>query len=573
MKRPLTMRTVFGAGLWVCLGIHGVALAQPAPPPPPPPPPPGMAPPPAAAPSPPPPSAAPVAPPSAEPARTPLSLIEVIRTTLRGHPNIQLARAAASGAKAGIGIAKGPFDPLFLASAGHQHDEFPVLVNQRAGPEHRSRIVDTTSLNVGASAETRFGMRLVPNVGLSRIHDRPGESLTFMGMPIPANNFSPFSQANVSLTLIQRLLRGAGTVGAASAIESARRAHNAAAHTVAHTAQGQVASAVTAYYNLVAAGQQVALLRDAQAAAQKLLDDSRTMVEQDARPRSDLRQLEGNLADRTRDVRNAENIELQALYFLQEEMGIGSVDSPYWEPTDGLPAAQPAAMDQVDIVRRARLARRDIKAARETIASAGAALRGAEYNTKAALDLSGNVGYNGAVDGGGAGDFFASAGRNIPGVSGGVALTLELPFNNTFQEAQRDQQRALYDQAKIQASNIDRLVPIDVKSALDNLRLAAAALELSNAAVAQYQQAIKDEQDRVREGAGTVIDVILTQDRFIRAQQNQVNDHAQYAAALAQLRFVMGAMPSREDEAMTAVNGLLGPRTPATGGENAATGQ
>jgi outer membrane protein TolC len=230
-------------------------------------------------------------------------------------------------------------------------------------------------------------------------------------------------------------------------------------------------------------------------------------------------------------------------------------------------------MDRADIVRRARLARRDLKAAREAVASAAAGLRGAEYNTKAALDLSGNVGYNGAVDGGGAGDFFASAGRNIPGVSAGVALTLELPFNNTFQEAQRDQQRALYDQAKIQAANLDRLVPIDVKSALDDLRLAAAALELSNAAVAQYEQAIKDEQDRVREGAGTVIDVILTQDRLIRAQQNQVSDRAQYAAALAQLRFVMGAMPSRADEAMTAVNGLLGPRAPTTGGSNAATGQ
>jgi len=58
----------------------------------------------------------------------------------------------------------------------------------------------------------------------------------------------------------------------------------------------------------------------------------------------------------------------------------------------------------------------------------------------------------------------------------------------------------------------------------------------------------------VKEGVGTVIDLVLTQDQLIRAELGQLGDHLRYALALARLQFELGAMPAAEGE----VDGALG---------------
>ena len=67
--------------------------------------------------------------------------------------------------------------------------------------------------------------------------------------------------------------------------------------------------------------------------------------------------------------------------------------------------------------------------------------------------------------------FFAAAGRNVPGVNAGVALSLELPVSNTAREADRDFKRAQHEQASIASRDLERQMPVAVLGALDDLRL------------------------------------------------------------------------------------------------------
>jgi outer membrane protein TolC len=484
-------------------------------------------------------------------ARPPLSLLDVVRTTLRTHPEIARAENNLAQRRAEVRIAEGPFDPLFLANAGHTHDEFPTFSIIPGTPPTGAVITDTTTLGIGASWRSTWGMSLLPNATLSRIHQRPAGDCPF-GLIC-----DPTQRASVGLTVIQPLLRGAGTTATASGIDAARAGRDATSKLVAFTAQQRVVLAISSYFQFVAASEQLALLRDEAASADKMLAETRTLVQADQRPRTDLDQLEGTLAIRVRSVREAENNELQALYALRDAMGLSAGSTAFWQPVNALPTPRPAPVDRAGLIRQARLARKDVQAARGFAASTAALLRGAEYNTKPALDLSASVGYNGAVLDDGVGPFLSSAGRNVPGVNAGVGLSLELPIGNTAREGERDLRHAQHNQSKLAISDLERRVPLNVLSALDDLRMSAAQLEASNVAVREFQQALANEHDRLRAGLGTIIDVVLTQEQLIRAQLSQVVDHLRYAVAAARLEFETGSMPSEESEAPAALNRMF----------------
>jgi outer membrane protein TolC len=191
------------------------------------------------------------------------------------------------------------------------------------------------------------------------------------------------------------------------------------------------------------------------------------------------------------------------------------------------------------------------------LASADAALAGAEHNTLPELDLGLSVGYAGAVQAGGADTFFTSAARNVPGVNGAATLTLELPIENTRQRAERDLRRATRWSAEIDRDDITRHVRTEVQSALDELRLSAAALAAATDAVRLLEQAVGDERDKLREGLSTVIDVVLTEERLTQAQLLKNSDQLRYSIALAGLQFEAGALPSREAEVATSPGALL----------------
>jgi len=168
-----------------------------------------------------------------------------------------------------------------------------------------------------------------------------------------------------------------------------------------------------------------------------------------------------------------------------------------------------------------------------------------------------SVGYSGATDRDGVDAFFAAAARNVPGIGAGVGLTLELPMNNTAQEADRNLKRAEHEQAAIAAHDLERQLPVAVLGALDDMRLSNDALEASIEAVKQFTLAVGDQRDKLHEGFGTAIDLVLTEELFIAAQQNRTADQLRCAAALSRVLFEAGALPATENAAAGSLDHLL----------------
>ena len=486
-----------------------------------------------------------------------LSLLQVVQSALRQHSSIQLAAARVAERDAAIRAAEGPFDTLFLASAGHVREHTPVLESQALVTGHDSTISDTTALGLGLDWAARWGTRVSPSIGLQRVHLRPGGSVT-----VPGLASDPFHQAQVDLSLTQPLLRGAGRTAAASGIDAARLSREAAQYAAAHTAQQQALTAILAYWSWVGTSEFVQLLAATEAGARKLRDDTKILVDSDARPRSDLNLLEGNVANRSRQVIDAQADQLRALFALYDAMGQSAEQAPSAAPAQGLP--EPVALESGPVlVQNARNSRQDLKALRQEVGAVATLLQGAEANTDPALDLNVGVGYRGAVDRVGPDAFFTSLAENVPGISGSVSLSLELPVANTAREAERDLRIAQREQSRIALLDLERRLPIDVLSAVGDLELSAESLQAASRAVQQYERALADEQDRLRAGVGTVIDIVLTQDQLISAQLARTNARLRYAVALTRLQFEIGALPSDASRAAASLARLV--HSPSTG--------
>jgi outer membrane protein len=483
-----------------------------------------------------------------------LSVLDVMQTALRAHPSIRLAKDDLSARRAELSAAQGPFDPLLLAEMEHRRETYPVLPAFALDtPGYDTDVADTTHLNLGASWLSRWGMTVEPSVSMSRIHRRPGGSVDVSGVP-----GDPYHQASVNLTVSQALLRGAGTVGAASGIGVALLNREAAEHLVAHAAQQQVFRAIAAYWQYVAAFRIVQMFLETEQGARGLVEDTAQLVKADERPASDLRQLEGNLASRTRAVHDARNDEMQALYALYEAMGLGVRDAAPSVPIDDFPAPRGPTPSAQEAIAQARTLRQDLHALKRSVASAEVALEGAERNTLPALDLSVSVGYDGAIDDDGVGAFFSAVGSNVRGANAGMALSLELPVRNTARAAERDAKSAARSRARTALQDFERRLGLDVLTSWNDLRFSAAAFEASTRAVEQFRKALDNERERLHEGIGTVVDVVFAQDELNRAQQDQTLDHARYAIAAARLRFEMGALPDNEHDVLRAATQILG---------------
>jgi outer membrane protein TolC len=487
------------------------------------------------------------------PGGQPLSVLEAVRTTLRLHPAIQTAEAMLEQSRALLKVAQGPFDPLVTASVSQTHAASPVLPAAALATGEQSLMTDTTALNLGASVNTTWGTSITPSVGLSRVNQRANIPITSAGfMTVPGQ------YALVGVNVTQPLLRGAGTVGAASAIAAAKLARDAAAHTVDGTAQAQVYLTLVAYFQLVAATENLALLRDAETAARKVVEDTKVLVEAQQRPRSDLPSLEGNLANRSQAAIDAEDDRIQAVQSLALAMGRGLEGALDWRSTDDFPDPSTPTPDRDTIVRSALRDRKDLAAARETVASATALLEGAQHNTLPSVDLNVSLGYAGALQSDGVGPFFEALGNNVPGVNGSVGLSLALPVNNTAQQADRDLKRSQQEQAAVAQRDLERQVPITAASALRDLALSRDALAAAVNAVKQFAQAVTDQRDNLHEGAGTVIDLVLTEELLITAEQSRTANQLRCASALARVLYEMGALPSADGPPIAALGRLLG---------------
>lgn len=207
-----------------------------------------------------------------------LTLSQAIARTLELDAQIGLARWAVQESHGALMRAQGAFDLTLSASAVRQ-DGASV-----SGPSTASGTL--TQYDVGFAQRLRTGIVATPTVSLQR-SQLPSADLS-----------SAFNVAEVGIGLTVPLLRGRGGGLVSAEEDAAQWARQASRDALEHQKAVSVLTVVRAYWGYVAATRRVAVLRDAEDRAQRLLEETRTLIAANERPRADETRVRANYASK-----------------------------------------------------------------------------------------------------------------------------------------------------------------------------------------------------------------------------------------------------------------------------------
>lgn len=472
-----------------------------------------------------------------------LGLGEAIALALAHDPNVRLAESDLSAARGRLLSTRGDFDPILTGTLEQDRQTLP------GGAE-----TDDLRTVIGLDQLLRTGFVLSPQIELQRSDD---------GDPAALN------QAVLSIDLRQPLMRGRGRGATAAGERSAERLVEAGRLDLEQVVSERLRTVVTRYWSSVAAWRDLEILRATEESTRRLLETTRRLVEADVTPAAELVLLEADLASRESDRIAGERSLYQARLDLALEIGLPPEEMaalpPPGDPFPDVAVAELPPMASAGELYELALRRRaDLRAARWRLASSEALLAGAENALQPRLDLVFLPSYTGQVTGDDTGDFFRPLVNEIPGLSMEVGLNLSWPTLNRRAEGDLVQAHAAAEQRRLAISLTTREIAAEVPIALDAARRVAIQVEIAERAARLFEQAVINEEKKLRAGSSTLIDVISQRDRLTSSRRQLVSARLDLALALLELRFQTGTLVTPEaDRHAVRVEDVLSFPTPS----------
>jgi HAE1 family hydrophobic/amphiphilic exporter-1 len=230
----------------------------------------------------------------------PLALSEAIQIAVRQNLDIELQRQQAQVARAGIGVARGRFEPWLTALYAHSNaDTPPSLTLLQQGIATSPLSIDSDLWNVALSAQLPTATQL--SVGWTNLRTASSARGAAVTDPLVFNS-------GLSFSLVQPLLRGFAfdlDIPQADLLR-ARFASRRAALDVRAALIATIKATEDAYWDLLRALREAEVRRSSRELAQKQQRLSEKLIELGSLPRSDLIAAESTLAQRELAVLEAD---------------------------------------------------------------------------------------------------------------------------------------------------------------------------------------------------------------------------------------------------------------------------
>jgi outer membrane protein TolC len=215
-------------------------------------------------------------------------------------------------------------------------------------------------------------------------------------------------------------------------------------------------------------------------------------------------------------------------------------------PSEEFPAVAPMividAPAKAAVVREALASRYDMIASRESLVPLRILERQARLELRPQLNLTLNEGYSGLSTGPG---LAGPLNHNVTGLNSIAGLSLAWPVNNTFQRGLLRQQEGDLKEGEAQTELLSQSVAGYAILAVEQVRLLSDEVRASSDTVAIAKKAVSAQQDRIRMGEGTILDEVTLENLEADARIDLIEAEAQYATAVAQLRFAVGQVFDR----------------------------
>ena len=475
----------------------------------------------------------------------PVGLVDALQFTLDKHPALKIGQEQVVFSRAVRRQASGAFDTVIGTSLFQNRTNNPLTTfNQEEagllGIVTSDQITNVTTLDIGASKEFRNGVTVSPSVLNTRttdnIYDIGGVNLTTLTI-----------QVNVPL------LRGRGRKVVGAAETAAAIEVEASLLDLNQTISGLLSTTASSYWNAVGAVRNLKVAQESEDRGKTYVENVQTLIAAGRVPKSEIYQVNANLATRAAARIGGEQNLVAARQQLALAMGMGidqmaGVGTPVEDfPADDaqiLAALGSRALQQfIDL---ALAQRADYLAAKKRETEQKTLLTAARNGVLPQLNLSLNSGYSSLEEGTGVLNFLGAPGHAPRGPDVGVGLTYQFPPSNNVALGALAQAESNYHQAELRTLQTSQSIVAGVVTAVAEVRNTALQLQKSRLAETASRAALEGEREKYRLGVGQLVDVLTMEDRLTTAEQNQVAAQLAFALALTQLRFATGTIVAPE---------------------------
>ncbi len=303
-------------------------------------------------------------------------------------------------------------------------------------------------------------------------------------------------------------------------IRQASRSHESARQSARATIRSLLFETARAYYEVLRRQELLRVADESVQRAQTLLDVARTQAEVGAAPAKDVLQAEADLANARVQQIQARNALRLAETDLKRLIG--------WDSAQPLPPLQrvesPPASEQIpalaDLWVRARQQRPELRSAQLSVQIAQLGVDIARANTISRMEISLN------------GFHELSPDRRTQGQ---LRFLISAPiFDGGLVRANLREAEAEYQSARFRLQQLERDLYAEVESALLTRAETVERLSAAQTALTAAQRNYEAARDALREGAGTIVEVLTAQLALVTAETNLVQ--AIYDAYVAELR-------------------------------------
>jgi outer membrane protein TolC len=476
--------------------------------------------------------------PAAEPPR-PISITQAVQITLDRNPLLHIQEKQVEINRGILQQERGRFDIILDGTTGHNRITTPLTPMQTqqaqlAGLTASTQNSNVSEMNGNASRLYRNGISISPSFSLNRNTDNLLDS-----------DGLNTARGGVQVTL--PLLRNRGRSVVDGREIAAGINVDASLLDTSQTAAGLIRDTAQAYWQLAAAHQALEVAIGSEERGKVLVENVTYLIEADRMPRSQLNDVNANLAERVTSRFAAEQQVKQAEQGLAVAVGLNYDQvAEFAMPADQqpepdfvrLPSASPEALRYFILQALAR--RSDYLAAQKREQSAAALVPAARDQLKPQFDVVLGTGWSGLHDGTRIYNWFMSPVTKVGGIDASVGLHYSVAPRNNAATGRLVQAVSSYEQARLQSADIARRIASDVVVAATGLRNSILRLQQAHLTVTAFQKALEGQRDRLRLGIGSLVDILTIEDRLTSALGNEVSAHLNYSMALAEFRFATG---------------------------------
>ncbi|WP_404423465.1 TolC family protein [Nibricoccus sp. IMCC34717] len=470
--------------------------------------------------------AAPAPAPAAQPASAPssaagtLSLERAVAMALEKNFDLRISRSVRSTANDSLEVAKAQFDPTFSIGANRTYSNGRSQFSPGA-----TASLNQTSAQVSVSQQVATGGTVTAGGALDRTRQRPVTSA-----------WDPYFDSDVSLSVRQPLLKGAGPATVRAGVERARVGVAKAVADLTSSVLGTVRTVENAFFAVTYTREQRQVRAFSLEVAQKLLDEARTRRETGVATDIDVLQAEVLVANAKRALLSAEqqvkNSE-DSLVSLISPLDFGSIPDAL-----SLPPADERPLDFQAVLSRARAQSPDVTSATLAAQQFRIDERVARRNRLPELDVQAGVGYN-ARDRSAVGAVDSVWGSDLYNWQLGATLTI--PWGQRADKARLRTAQSNALTAELRAQQVDQGLAVNVRAAVRAVETAREAVRITGLATELSQRQYELEKARYDAGVSTFRRVQESREDLDTARINELQTKIDLRNALAELARLDGS--------------------------------